>query len=695
MQKHPLRIWIPVALAFASLWALSTVLQASALAGFPHRSTGALAAEPVTNTLLLPVILANHRTPLIEFSRTWTSRADNLPRQVFLPGEDVHLWFDSFNTFLEPKDAELSWQLDSSCAPPQVFTDTMRLYPGYWAHEFDLQTPRCLGIFTNTLEITSGYFSAEIQSRYIVNPLSGIVQEERQAFDRCRLPTVEQMQTWWQHSPYWTFNIYLGGISFYCWQNPLDAFWVHAVAQQGWSFILTWVGPQAPCSRYSHPMSWDPQIAYQQGMLEAGLAVARAEELGFLGEKVIYYDMESYSGATPSCRAAVDAFMTGWVVGLHALGVQAGGYGSACSSYLSDWADNNPAPDDIWIAHWYEDNYSPDASVWETPCLGDVPGPPKYWTNHQRLKQYAGDHIETWGGVAMTIDSNVMDGRVTALPMNESAALSRETVPLSSQPHIQAFDLVDTQNGWIILDGQLFWTRDQGGSWSRLGPGPEMAWLILATDFNDPQQGWLAARRPDLPPWEPFALFTTNDSGQTWQQLPFSSGITEYSSIQLEFIDSQAGWLLIRQPAGSSFSRGRLFATSDAGYNWQEYTVPGDGELHFDDRDTGWLLGGPDGQQLYQTSDRGQTWITSERLTHVEASSFQISWPNGTIASASSGTQLGWALTQTGTCQGVKDLSNEQQHANLPPWHCQLEMALWQTLDGGMTWIPLQIPTSP
>ncbi len=48
--------------------------------------------------------------------------------------------------------------------------------------------------------------------------------------------------------------------------------------------------------------------------------------------------------------------------------------------------------------------------MYGAPCLSDT-----LWSNHQRLRQYAGGHDETWGGVTLNIDSDVMDGIVASL----------------------------------------------------------------------------------------------------------------------------------------------------------------------------------------------------------------------------------------------------------------------------------------
>lgn len=77
-----------------------------------------------------------------------------------------------------------------------------------------------------------------------------------------------------------------------------------------------------------------------------------------------------------------------------------GAYGSACNSYLNDLASMARPPRFIWAANW-DDNPSTSAF----PCVSGG-----YWSNHQRLKQYKGDHNETWGGVTINIDSNCANG---------------------------------------------------------------------------------------------------------------------------------------------------------------------------------------------------------------------------------------------------------------------------------------------
>ncbi|OGO41265.1 MAG: hypothetical protein A2W36_05635 [Chloroflexi bacterium RBG_16_58_14] len=441
-------------------------------------------------------------------------------------------------------------------------------------------------------------------------PPSRVVVDNHQAFDRCTLPTIQQMQTWWDHSPYWVHNLYLGGISFACRNNPLDQAWITAVARQGWSFILTWVGPQAPCTTYNNRMSSSTTTAYQQGRSEADLANAAAASLGITGGRVIYYDVESYSGADSACRSAVKSFMRGWVERLHELGAKAGGYGSPCTSYLSEWSTNNPAPDDVWIAYWIlPPQYDPAASVWNVPCLSN-----SLWPNHQRLRQYAGGHPETWGGLSMTIDSSVLDGEIVTF-QSPSPATAEGTLSDSQglgAPQIRDMGALSPESGWVLVGDRLYWTSDAGSSWQEITPGSGSSAGILAVNFLDRQQGWLVRHTQGPAPWGSLAISYTENGGAAWQEFPLpvytSPAASPVEAAFLDFIDANLGWLAVKLQTGSSFSLGRLFVTQDGGRTWEERSIPLGEPVKFLDAQRGWVAGGPSGELLYRTVDGGRTW---------------------------------------------------------------------------------------
>jgi hypothetical protein len=215
------------------------------------------------------------------------------------------------------------------------------------------------------------------------------------------------------NSPYIAYNLYIGGSALAA-CSPLSASFVSQLASQGWKFFPTWVGPQAPCAGYASSISYDTMTAYSQGIAQADLALDAAYNLGLTdaskSDTVIYYDLEAYNTNNSACRAAANSFISGWTGRLQTRGNVAGAYGASCASAVSDWANLSNVPDIVWIAHWIYSSYNSSATVWNAVCLDNT-----LWVNHQRLRQYAGGHDETWGGVTLNIDSDVLDGVVASL----------------------------------------------------------------------------------------------------------------------------------------------------------------------------------------------------------------------------------------------------------------------------------------
>jgi hypothetical protein len=222
-------------------------------------------------------------------------------------------------------------------------------------------------------------------------------------FDACTAPSTSTMQKWWTNTPWSWIGIYIGGSVRACSQPNLTASWMNTTYAQGWRYELLWVGPQAPCTTFSHRFSYDTGTAYQQGKTEAISAYNALVALGFAGNALntpVTYDMEAYSNSA-SCRAAVKSFMQGWVDQLAVAPAQVSGvYGSACGTYLSDYAALARPPRFINGADWDLDH-----STWHISCVSN-----SYWTQNQRFKQYQGGHNETWGGATLNIDSNCANG---------------------------------------------------------------------------------------------------------------------------------------------------------------------------------------------------------------------------------------------------------------------------------------------
>ncbi len=217
-------------------------------------------------------------------------------------------------------------------------------------------------------------------------------------FDTCSAPPLPAMAAW--RKAYSIANIYIGGGARACRQPHLDRGWVRAVRRLGYRLIPTYVGPQAPCTRFRHRFAAGE--AEERGWDSAEQAVISAQRLGIPERQPIYYDMEAYGGRE-RCRRAVMTFLGAWSERMEELGYVPGVYSSAASAirHLAE-ADDITRPSAIWYARWDE----------EPGPYGDRHVPDHLWSRHQRIKQYRGGHYEKHGGIRMNVDSNYVDGPV-------------------------------------------------------------------------------------------------------------------------------------------------------------------------------------------------------------------------------------------------------------------------------------------
>ena len=245
------------------------------------------------------------------------------------------------------------------------------------------------------------------------NNIQSVQRFQGQGFDACEIPSLANLQAWYNGSPYKAVNLYIGGVSRACDNTALTAAYVQQMFNQGWRFIPTWVGPQAPCTYYNNRFSYDPSTAYAQGVDNANQAAAKLLQLGLTNpdgtSSVVYYDLE-YFYFTSACSTAARAFVQGWTNRLLEYGIHPGLYGTSRNLNDNQFFNLQPPPSVVWIAEWFTPpGYRPDVTVFDVDHLPD-----NYWSNHQRVYQYSGDHNETWAGVTINIDSNVLDGVVSA-----------------------------------------------------------------------------------------------------------------------------------------------------------------------------------------------------------------------------------------------------------------------------------------
>ncbi len=223
------------------------------------------------------------------------------------------------------------------------------------------------------------------------------------AFDACTAPSSGAL-TAWLASPYRGLGIYIGGVNRACQDGNLSASWVSSTLGAGWSLLPLYVGLQAPCISQGglQKISTVTATAANQGRAAAADAITKATGFGLPPGSPIYFDMEGYPLNNATCTAAVQSFVSAWTTALQAQGYLSGVYGSAASTMRDVAALGTGLPDAGWIANW-----NGVESVFGDPYVSDA-----VWSNHQRVHQYKGGHKETWAGVTINIDSNVVDGPV-------------------------------------------------------------------------------------------------------------------------------------------------------------------------------------------------------------------------------------------------------------------------------------------
>lgn len=395
--------------------------------------------------------------------------------------EPITLAINGYNDAPLVRPADTTWGFDGPCDFADInLLEVRQTKSGSWMETLKASTPPCLGTYTMTLAVAFEERKVTLTKPVTVDPGTRMGLMQQQGFDKCEITSLANMQAWWNDSPYYAANLYIGGMNRSCRNAGLTRDWVKTVQAQGWSLIPTWVGRQAPCmSRDLDKFSTDPATAYAEGKAEALEAAAIASGLGLFEARtqksIIYLDIEGYRYSpyyTADCRTATSSFVSGWVDGMHTSGLQAGVYGGTCSSFMADWAALPTPPDGVWGAYWYNDPvHRPGETVWGWACVSD-----NIWANQQRIYQYAGDHPETWGGATLGgIDSNAIEAilpapRVIPTPApTGDPGLAVDSIP-AAPVNVYGVALSDFQplsagQGWLVSGGALLKTLDGGQTW--------------------------------------------------------------------------------------------------------------------------------------------------------------------------------------------------------------------------------------
>jgi photosystem II stability/assembly factor-like uncharacterized protein len=181
---------------------------------------------------------------------------------------------------------------------------------------------------------------------------------------------------------------------------------------------------------------------------------------------------------------------------------------------------------------------------------------------------------------------------------SNSWQLAREPEDLAAEHDdnifYRAIHFADYEYGWAMGDrGTIINTTDGGNTWNSQSSG--ISSDLRTVFFINRQKGWIAGDT---------TLLTTNNAGQSWQQMP-SPVNSGHIITSINFTDEYIGWLV--------HSGGEVLNTRDGGDTWElqlSWANGGTGKLSFVDSTNGFVLAEM-GKYLWKTHDGGKSWSSS------------------------------------------------------------------------------------
>lgn len=227
------------------------------------------------------------------------------------------------------------------------------------------------------------------------------------------------MQSLWNNSPatFADFGVYYaGGNRCDTVQANLTTTWTYYVGGTDpvnypmfWNLMLlnvSWQPPYPACTSMWNPYQLSSNLTTDAtyGRSAADDGAQKAIALGISANAPLYLDVEPYNPNNTyqgvSCASIINALVKAYLDELQVKGFRGALYVNSCSSRMSDFARFANPPADVWLASW-----DGRATTWGIPCVADG-----WWTQDQRIHQYAGNQSPSWSPV--TIDYDCENGDV-------------------------------------------------------------------------------------------------------------------------------------------------------------------------------------------------------------------------------------------------------------------------------------------
>ena len=201
------------------------------------------------------------------------------------------------------------------------------------------------------------------------------------------------------------------------------------------------------------------------------------------------------------------------------------------------------------------------------------------------------------------------------LPISEVRAVD-ETINIESQLNINELDfgVVNANELWLKSEEELYYTQNAGEDWTEISPKTALVEPYLLASFPRPDLGFVLYLT-QTETIKAIEIYKTSSKGKNWEKIEgtlLSSIGSRYpdpiGSIQMQWLDENNAFIVVKQATSSNFSMGTLLITKDGGKNWEVQEVPVAEEFVFLDSKLGFMKNPENAQSLYRTLDGGLSW---------------------------------------------------------------------------------------
>jgi hypothetical protein len=155
-------------------------------------------------------------------------------------------------------------------------------------------------------------------------------------------------------------------------------------------------------------------------------------------------------------------------------------------------------------------------------------------------------------------------------------------------------------SGWALTTKGLEVTSNGGASFALVHtPVP----ITTIGDVTVDSSTIVLAGSKDFTPWVQYS----SDSGATWTAATLPVGSGNAGGVRLVAKNGTVVGMMVTDVTSSNFSSGEWYATSDGGQTWTHHAAPSGGSVTASNGNL-WLVGGPQANLLYESSDAGSTW---------------------------------------------------------------------------------------